>query len=304
MKSLYLLAFVLLLPLESAWCQRNLLAEEVHRANVSTIETDVPIISGKAIGGVSVDAAGRIYTSNFRRKVYRIELDGTVTTFSKAFERASGNTIDDRGELLQSEYGLNRLYRVHENGTRTLITETGLDGPVGVVMQAGDIYVVNYLGDTISRITPDGTTWEFSADPLLNGPNGIVFDALGDMYVVNLKDNLVLRVDEGGRAHIVAALGQNIAFNNAHVVSIGNSLYVSKIFEHKIYKLALTGEVELVIGTGAPGVLDGLSPGNARLYHPNGMALAPDGRTLFTNNYIGAMGTPGAPMKIRAIEVW
>lgn len=299
-----LLVLPLLLPLGGAWSQQNIRPERLHRARVDTVETDVPIVSGKAIGGVSVDGAGRIYTSNFRKKVYRVELDGTVTTLSKAFVRASGNTIDDNGDLLQSEYELNKLYRISEDGSRTLVTESGLDGPVGVAMHAGEIYVVNYLGDTISRIAPDGTTVEFSADPLLNGPNGIVFDSLGDMYVVNLKDNHLLHVDEEGRAHIVAAIGQSLAFNNAHVVASGDKLYVSKIFEHKIYQVTRSGEVTLVIGQGPPGVADGYSPGNAQLFHPNGIALGPDGRTLFTNNYIGAMGTPGAPMRIRAIQVW
>jgi len=276
----------------------------LQRASVETVQTDVPIIAGRAIGGVSVDDAGRIYASNFRKKVFRIELDGSVTTLTTDFERASGNTIDSNDDLLQSEYDLNALYRIHEDGSRTLVTDTGLDGPVGVTQHENDIYVVNYLGNTISRVSPEGVTSLFSADPLLNGPNGIVFNAFGEMYVVNLKDNLLLHVDEQGRASILAAIGQSLSFNNAHLVAIGKSLYVSKIFEHRIYRVTLAGEIDFVIGTGAPGVQDGIAPGSARLYHPNGMAVGPDGRTIYTNNYIGAMGTPGSPMRIRTIELW
>jgi len=303
MRTPSLIVIFLSLPLGVALGQGTSLHRTSPSAKVGTVQTDVPIISGRAIGGVAVDQAGRIYVSNFRKKVYRIARDGTVTTLTTDFIKASGNTIDENGELLQSEYDLNELYRIHEDGSRTLITSTGLSGPVGVAMHHGSIFVVNYLGDTISRIAPDGTTSLFSADPLLNGPNGLVFNGAGDMYVANLKDNHLLHVDMAGQARVVAAIGQQGAFNNAHVVAIGRKLYVSKIFKHKIFEVDPAGHVELVAGTGSPGIEDGFAPNEATLYHPNGMATGPGG-IIYTNNYIGIMGTPGSRMTIRAIQLW
>ena len=43
---------------------------------------------------------------------------------------------------------LDRLYRVHEGGSGTPVTDVGLSGPVGVVMDDNDdIHVVNFRGD-------------------------------------------------------------------------------------------------------------------------------------------------------------
>ena len=89
------------------------------------------------------------------------------------FGNASGNAIDNNGELLQADYKRDKLYRVHEDGSRSLIAK-GFTGPVGVVMDANDdIFVLNYRADTIFRVDPAGQVSLFSDSPLLNGPNGI-----------------------------------------------------------------------------------------------------------------------------------
>ena len=270
---------------------------------VRTVATNMTMRAGTAIGGMAVDAQGRMYSATFREKVFRIDRDGTVRILTSSFVRASGNTIDNGGELLQSEYALDQLYRVHEDGSRTLITDVGLDGPVGVVMdRSGIIFVVNYLNDTIARIAPDGTTSLFSDDPLLNGPNGIIIDDAGEMYVANLKDNLLLRIDATGTASLVAAIGPLGPFNNAHVAACGGKLYVSSIFRHRIYEVTPAGDVKLIAGNGAPGVEDGFMP-HARLVHPNGIATGPGGKVLYTNNYVGPMGWPNSTLVVRTIHL-
>lgn len=301
MKKSLLLVPVLALVSVPAFGQGKSSLRKNRGAIVRTVPTDGPIVAGRAIGGIAVDDRGRVYSANFRTRVYRIERDGTVNILSGSFRQASGNTIDNGGELVQSEYELNQLYRVHEDGSRTLITDTGLFGPVGVVMDDNDdLYVVNYRGDTITRVAPDGTSSLFSSDPLLNGPNGITIDAAGDMYVANFGDSRLLRIDPTGMASIVAAVGPG---SNAHVAALGGKLYVSKIWTHAIYEVTTGGSVKLLVGRGVPGTRDGVAPHQATLYHPNGITTDPEGKVLYTNNYIGTMGTPGSNMTVRAIRV-
>ena len=304
MKKSPLFVLVLLLAASGpAFAQGKGSRQRYSGAIVRTVKTDGPLRTGRAIGGLTVDARGRIHTANFGNRVYRIARDGAVTVLSTEFRQASGNTIDNGGELIQSEYLLNQLYRVHEDGSRTLITGTGLDGPVGVAVDGDDhLYVVNYRGDTISRVAPDGTTSLFSTDPLLNGPNGIVIDGVGDLFVCNLDDDLLLRIDDCGNASIVAALGPGQQL--AHVTALGGKLYVSTIWTHEVYEVTTTGGVRRIAGDGRPGTRDGVGAHQARLYHPNGIAAGPRGRVLYTNNYIGTMGTPGRDMLVRAIEVF
>ena len=304
MKTTPLLALSLTLVPTTALAQRSNFRVQSSAPEVRTVRTDTPIDAGRAIGGISVDDQGRFYLATFRKKIYRVEIDGSVTLLTNSFTQASGNSIDNGGELLQSEYKGNELYRVHEDGSRTLITDVGLSGPVGVVMDRNDdIYVVNFLGDTISRITPNGTTLQFSADPLLNGPNGIIIDDTGSMYVANFRDNLLLRIHATGSASVVAAIGPLSTRNNAHLAACGGKLYVSSIFNHRIFEVTPSGQVSVLAGTGSPGTRDGFAPHQATLYHPNGMTSGSGGKVLYTNNYIGVMGSPGSTMTVRAIHL-
>lgn len=268
--------------------------------NVTTVDTGGSIPAQGAIGGVAVDHAGRIYVATFRDAVYRVELDGTRILLNNDFGNASGNTIANNGDLLQSDYERDELFRVHEDGTRTLIA-TGLARPVGVIMDANDdVFVVNYGDDTISHVSPSGHVSLFSNSSLLNGPNGIVLSDTGVMYVVNFKDNLLLRIAQDGTAEIVAAIPGR---NNAHVAWHRGRLYVSTILTDQVYEVTPGGRVRLLAGTGQRGMEDGCAPDDATLSYPNGIAAAPNANVLYTNNFVGIMGGPGGRIYVRAINL-
>ena len=268
---------------------------------VSTVDTSGPIPAQGAIGGLAVDALGRMYVATFRSAVYRIETDGTRTLLNNSFVNASGNSIDNNGELLQSDYKTHELFRVHQDGSRTLIAN-GFTGPVGVVMDAsGDIFVANYSNHTISRVSPAGLVSLFSASPLLNGPNGMVISDTGVIYVANLDDNRLLRLNPDGTANIVAPIGPGSA--NAHVTWLNGKLYVSKIFAHRVYEVTTGGDVKLLAGTGISGTTDGCAPDEAKFSFPNGIAAAPTGNVIYTNDFVGFMGGPRGTIRVRSIHL-
>ncbi|MFT4542677.1 MAG: sugar lactone lactonase YvrE [Planctomycetota bacterium] len=188
--------------------------------------------------------------------------------------------------MLQADYATHELYRIHQDGSRTLFA-SGFNGPVGVaIAPSGDTYAPNYSNDTISRISPSGVVSLFSNATPLNGPNGIVINDAGDIFVVNLKNKSVLRVNPNGSASILA-VGPG---KNEHVACIGDKLYVSAIWEHLVYEVAMHGTTTIVAGEqGSSGVIDGCVPG-ARHSHPNGMAASSDGKRIYTNDFAGIMG--------------
>jgi sugar lactone lactonase YvrE len=74
------------------------------------------------------------------------------------------------------------------------------------------------------------------------------------------------------------------------VLAADGSIYVSDASNHSIRRIRQTGDqiiVETIAGNGAPGYADG-DAANARFNVPTGLALSPDGQTLFvadTNNH-------------------
>ena len=93
--------------------------------------TVVDSLSG-GVGGVAVDRAGSIYVADFGEQVFKVEPDGRWHVFAAGLYGSSGNTIDSKGRLIQSNFFGNYISRLDRKGNETVIAE-GLNGPVGVL---------------------------------------------------------------------------------------------------------------------------------------------------------------------------
>ena len=252
-----------------------------------------PIDAGS--GGLEVDAAGNVYTADFGAtlsngppgtRVWRITPEGEVSVFAEGFRGASGNTLGDDGWFYQS----------------------------------------NIAGNTISRVSPEGSLEPFVTDGIRN-PVGIVFDANGDLVIANCGGNSLSRAGKDGSVEPwvqsellkcpngitraadgdfyvanfmdgnvirVTADGEASVFatlpgnNNGHIVFGNGVLYVVARGNHQIYELTLDGALTLIAGSGERGLDDGPAL-EASLSLPNDVALSPDGRRLYWND-VGVTG--------------
>ena len=269
--------------------------------SVTTIETDAPLPSWGRLGGVTVDRLGFIYVSNFHDAVWRITPDGEVTVLSTGMYGSSGNAIDSRGNLLQSNFFANTIVRVGRDGGTTTVATDGLAGPVGIAVDAQDnLFVCNCTSNSIEKVSPDGTVHRFASGELFSCPNGITMDAAGTLYVVNFNTDDVIRLGPDGVASVVATLPTG---GNAHIVFARNNLYVSKITTNTVYRVTLDGEVSLIAGTGAVGMDDGAAL-EATLARPNGIAASPGGDVLYVNNLVGEWrGQAKTVLRLRRIKL-
>ena len=87
-----------------------------HRTE--TVQTSIEMMSDGLIGGMSVDAHGNIYNTNFRESVWRTAPSGETIQLNGEFTSASGNFVLENGDLLQGEWTDNRIYRIKPDGTR------------------------------------------------------------------------------------------------------------------------------------------------------------------------------------------
>ncbi len=84
---------------------------------------------------------------------------------------------------------------------------SGLSGPAGLAFDAaGDLYVANLTGNTISEFSSTGASKGTFASGL-DLPVGLAFDAAGDLYVANSGTNSIIEFSSTGVPKGTFALG-------------------------------------------------------------------------------------------------
>jgi DNA-binding beta-propeller fold protein YncE len=242
------------------------------------------VIEGHAVGGVTVDLVGNIYVADFGEYVWKITPEGKRDVFASGLYGASGNAIDNDGNLLQSNFYGNSITKIDRKGEAKPFVTSGLSGPVAIAInkQTGDVYVANCRGNSIAKIATDGTVSSFAKSDLFSCPNGISFDREGNLYVVNFRDNKMLKVDPKGFVAPFATISKK---GLGHLCFKEDRFYVTAFESHEIYEVTLDGTVKRILGDGNRGVVDGAAA-KARLSFPNGIAYSPWGRRLYINEYV------------------
>src|SRR5919108_1058341 len=117
------------------------------------------VIEGHSTGGVTVDALGNIYVADFGEIVWKITPEGKREVFASGLYGASGNAIDHEGNLLQSNFYGDSITKIDRKGQAQSFATSGLSGPVGIAInkQTGDVFVANCRGNSIAKISKDGT---------------------------------------------------------------------------------------------------------------------------------------------------
>ena len=261
-------------------------------------------------GGLELDAAGDLYSSDFGAvlgdpstagtKVWRISSSGATSVFAEGFSGASGNAFDSEGFLFQANIRGNTIDKISPDGEVTKFAEEGLANPVGLVFDdKGNLFVANCGGASIQRIEPSGKSTRFVGSQLLACPNGITIDEAGNLYTSNFYNGNVVKVTPEGKASVLATVPGN---NNGHLAYSKGRLLVVGRGAHQIFSVSLSGDVEVIAGSGEKGGADGPAH-DASFCFPNDIAVSPDGRTIYINEVAdeSSLGRKLAPTRIRKI---
>jgi DNA-binding beta-propeller fold protein YncE len=242
------------------------------------------VIDGHAVGGVTVDLVGNLYVADFGDFVWKITPEGERQIFASGLYGASGNAIDNEGNLLQSNFYGDSITKIDRKGQAKPFATSGLSGPVGIAVnkQTGDVYVANCRSNSIARIAADNTVSTFAKSELFKCPNGISFDREGSLYVANYRDNMVLKIDSKGSVARFATISEK---GLGHLCFREDRLYVTAFHSHEVYEVSLDGSAKRILGNGERGMVDGAGA-NARLSFPNGIACSPWARRLYINEYV------------------
>lgn len=199
---------------------------------LATARFDVP-------SDVALDAQGNLYVAdNGNNCIRKITLAGMVSTLAgngtagfvdgnAATARLSypnGLAVDAQGVVYFTEYGNHSVRKVLPNGTVSTLAGTGrlgyadgpgstaqLNSPEGLAIDAqGTVYVAEFGGHRIRKITPDGTvstlagtgTRGFADGPgstaQFYAPCAVAIDAHGDLLVADVGNYCVRKVTPAG----------------------------------------------------------------------------------------------------------
>lgn len=222
------------------------------------------------VHGIAVDANGNIYISDTSTcRIRRIDNPVTntipnIATFvgNKAvpfcnqtagspitpFKAPGALAFDSKGNLYVADYGAAVVDVVSSTGAVSVFAGTGTYG---------------YSGDGGSATKAN-----------LAYPVSLFFDAAGNLYIGDLGNSNVRKVDTSGNITTVASGINPKAFG---VDASGNIYFVDGITS-TVRKSLATGGVVTIAGNGAPGYGGDGGPGSqASLNQPSGLALAANG---------------------------
>lgn len=221
----------------------------------------------------------------------------------------AGMAFDSSGNLIVVESGAARIRKVSASGTLSLLSAsaafgapgTALLAPSGVAEDAqGNLYVADAGRHQIFKQTKDGTVTVVAgtgqagfgdstdwSPPQFNQPAALALDASGNLYVADTKNHRLRKIDSTGKVTTVAGgYASGFAGDNGSAVSAwlnspsgvavdaAGNLYIADRDNHRVRKVATTGTITTVAGTGTAGFSgDGASATSAQLNSPVSVAV-------------------------------
>lgn len=255
---------------------------------------------------VVLDKSGSLLVSDTATNLVRkISPAGDVTTFAgggnngtsqdgngaaASFSGLSGLALDATGNAYAAEFGGNRIRKITPAADVTTLAGSGaigsLDGhgtsatfktPSSVATDAaGNIYVLEFIGAVVRKITPAGDVTTLAGSGTAGFADGtgtaasfgqaygIATDAAGNIYVADSSNNRIRKITPGGVVTTLAGSGQAGAADGAGnsasfhqpsglTVDSDGIIYVADTGNSLLRKITPAGVVSTIAGQ--PGVL-------------------------------------------------
>jgi len=249
---------------------------------------------GPAIGaqvanpeGVAVDASGNLFIADQgNARIRKVTPAGLISTLAGGglgdagpgafgfLNQPSGVARDNAGNTYIADANNHRVRKAAANGAISTVAGTGVAGFSG-----------------------DGNA---ASGAQLNGPRGLVLDASGNLYIADAGNYRVRKVDPSGNVTTVAGngvccghTGDGGAATSAQIgapyglaMDSSGSLYISDIGNNVVRKVAASGTITTVAGSGAYGYSgDGGAATSAAFRSPYAVAVDSSGNLYIADTF-------------------
>ena len=169
---------------------------------------------------------------------------------------------------------------------------------------AGNIYVAEFFGNVIRKITPSGTNWIVktiagaatsgfkdgtNSDARFKLPNGVALDSAGSLYVTDAGNHAIRKMDLIGTNWVVSTLVSNLngAGSGGIAVDSAGNVFFAGIMRATVSKASPSGGIWTVTDVAGlasvPGFADGTNS-DARFNQPDRIAVDASG-SLYVGDY-------------------
>ena len=249
----------------------------------------------------------------------------------------SGVAVDKAGKVYITDSGNHRVRLIDATGTITTIAGTGEAGydwegpavkarlaqPSGVAVDGtGNVYITGNDNFGVRRIDASGILSEApsSSEPY-DGPDdehrqtrdrGLAVDAAGNLYIANIDNNYVRRVDATKTVSVIAgtkeagyagdrgpAVEAQLNYPAGVALDKAGNLYIADTGNHRIRRVDTAGIITTIAGTGEPGYGgDGGLAVEAQLASPFALTVDSSGNLYFVDlgNYRIRVLTQASPL--------
>jgi sugar lactone lactonase YvrE len=227
--------------------------------------------------GVALDASGNLYFADtFNNRIRKVDANGIISTVAgrngvgfsgdggfatnASLSQPHGLAFDALGNLHVADTVNYRVRKVDTNGIISTVAGHGFPG---------------YSGDGGPATSAN-----------LDAPEGVAFDALGELYIADFRDNRIRKVNAKGIISTVAGNGNpgysgddaastNASLSGPYGVAFDAfaNLYIGDTANNRIRKVDKNGVITTIVGGGSKGLGDGGLPTNASLNGPSGVAF-------------------------------
>lgn len=252
------------------------------QGNLSTLAQMERPLGPRRPGSAAVDRNGNKYVlDRQRRQVLKIAPDGLETVIAGA-ENSNQVYSGDGGPAIEAQLADPREIAVAPNGDLYI---SDYDFAVRVVTADGKIHVA--VGRP--HFTGDGGP---AKQALLTRPYGLTLDAAGNIYVADMENRRVRKIDHRGTISTIAgngqittdeaAIGPRMGRVLALAVDKSGIVYISH--NNRIRKLMPSGQLMSVAGTGMkPFTGDGGPATEAQIDNPMGLAVDSSGNVFISD---------------------